>query len=68
MRKQGVTEVKRVSIKKKTNRNEHLHNDIQPAQNTGEDKKNRLYNREGRTIHTQSTAMLQLSEIRPSQG
>ena len=40
MRKQGGAEVKRVSIKKRreNNRNEHLHNDIRPAQNIGEDK------------------------------
>ena len=58
MRKQGVTEVKSVYQKRGENiRNEHLHNDIRPAQNTGEDK-NRLYSGEGQAIHTQSIAML----------
>ncbi len=49
------------------NRNEHLYNDIQPDQNTRE-YKSRQYNGEGWAIHTQSIAMLQLSEIQPSWG
>ena len=48
------------------NQKEHLHNDIRPGQNTKEYKSSRLFNGEGQAIRTQSIAMLQLSEIRPS--
>ena len=79
MRKQVVTELKRVSIKKEgkiIETNTYIMTKYRFGlvwflclmayqlflQNTGEDR-NKLYNREGQAIHTQSTTMLQLSEI-----